>query len=99
MMFIKERHDSINKNEKRRRIDLCALTVGDYIKGIRFPANKTELSEKVKQQDAPKNVKALMTLFQEKIYESSVDIEREEIKSRNILLNLNNTKVSFIDSL
>ena len=42
MMFIKERHDGTNKNKKRRRIDLCALTVGDYIKGIRFPANKKQ---------------------------------------------------------
>lgn len=94
-MFIKRRHDEINKNEKRRRIDLCTLTVGEYIKGIHFPANKRELSEKIKQHNAPKNIKALMTLFPEKVYGSLDDIEREELNSRSILISLNNVKVSF----
>jgi len=78
-MFIKENHDSINKNEKRRRINLCTLTVGEYTKDIHFPANKKELSEKITQHNAPKNVKEIMTLFQEKLYESSLDIEKEVI--------------------
>lgn len=95
-MFIKEKHDGISKNEKRKRINLCTLTVEEYTKDIHFPANKNDLSKKIKQHNAPKHVKELMALFQEKLYESSLDIEREELKSRNILTSLNNVKVSFV---
>jgi len=93
-MFIKEKLDDINKNEKKRRINLCTLTVGEYTKDIHFPVNKKELSEKIKQHNAPKNVKELMALFQEKLYESSLDIEKEELKFKNILTSLDGIKVS-----
>ena len=59
-------------------------------------STKNDLSEKIKQHNAPKNVIELMALFQEKLYESSVDIEREELKSKNILTSLNGIKFSLV---
>ncbi len=95
-MFIKQKHDDINKNEKRKRINLCKLNVEEYTKGLRFPATKNDLSEKIKQHNAPKNVKELMALFQEKLYESALDIEREELKSKSILTSFDGIKISLI---
>ena len=95
-MFIKEKHNDINKNEKRKRINLCTLNVEKYTKGIHFPATKNDLSEKIEQHNAPKNVKELIVLFREKLYESSFDIEREELKSKNILTSFDGIKISLI---
>ena len=95
-MFIKEKYNDINKNEKTKKINLCTLNVEGYTKGLRFPATKNDLSEKIKQHNAPKNVIELIALFQEKLYESSVDIEREELKSKNILMSLDGIKVSLV---
>ena len=41
-MFIKEKHNDINKNEKRKKINLCTLNVEEYTKGLRFPATKND---------------------------------------------------------
>ena len=95
-MFIKEKYNDINKNEKTKKINLCTLNVEEYTKGLRFPATKNDLSEKIKQHNAPKNVIELIALFQEKLYESSVDIEREELKSKNILTSLSGIKFSLV---
>jgi len=48
-----------------------------YLKGIHFPANKGDLTDIAQQNGAPSDVMSVINRFEEKEYNSPVDIAKE----------------------
>ena len=53
------------------------LAIERYIKGIHFPADKDDLIEKSKKNNAPDDVMKVLSKFEEKEYKSVIDISKE----------------------
>ncbi len=48
-----------------------------YMKGIDLPAQKKDLIERAKQNNAPEDVMSVLNRFEEKTYNTAVDIAKE----------------------
>lgn len=61
------------------------IAIEYYLKGINFPADKEDLVEQAKDNDAPDDVFYVLRRFEEKSYKTGVDIAKEvrRIESAN----------------
>jgi hypothetical protein len=51
--------------------------IENYIKGIKFPADKNKLIEQAERNKAPSDVINVLKKFEEKEYHSPIDISKE----------------------
>ena len=51
--------------------------VEHYLKGIHYPASKGDLVEQARSNDAPDDVMHVLDQFEDKEYESTIDVTKE----------------------
>jgi hypothetical protein len=56
---------------------ITPITVEKYLKGIDFPANREELAEQAKQNNAPSEIVGMLNKLEEKQYNNVTDIAKE----------------------